>query len=221
MRWILILVLLVSCGRPLTEAEVEFVEDVHGGEVDVERVRFHNKAPVRGYITTVPVRPRLTCSERISPPLEGKTFEAVPAAVALGNHIHYNKDYYLEDYLPGYPKKLYLYQAMLVAHEITHVWQWQHRKETGYHPFKAAREHQILEDPYLFDPDEERDFLSFGYEQQASIVGEYVCCAALDPTAPRTERMKRMISKAFPIGELPVKEVYVGWKDVQTKGICR
>ena len=38
-----------------------------------------------------------------------------------------------------------LSEAMLLAHEMTHVWQWQNRKRTGYHPLRAAAEQRQFE----------------------------------------------------------------------------
>ena len=44
------------------------------------------------------------------------------------------------------------------------------------------------EDPYLFDERADRRFLEYGYEAQASLVEEYVCCRALDPSGGRGPR---------------------------------
>ena len=112
---------------------------------------------------------------------------------------------------------------MLLARELTHAWQWQNRKVTGYNPLRAAAEHGTRADPYLFDLTSNADFLSFGYEQQGSIIEEYVCCRALAPRARRTRRLHDMISGAMPVSELPQSreaDVYLPWKDVQIRGIC-
>ena len=193
---ILMVLLVASCGRPLTEAEKDFAARLHGDTLDTSRVRLAKTGPVKTYEVTRAVRPRVTCGERIFPPPKTMAVTGAYSAVALFHRVYINPDYYLEDYAPDYPNRLYLYQAMFLAHELTHVWQWQNRKVTGYNPIKAAREHQVSEDPYLFDPDVERDFLEFGYEQQGKIVEEYVCCAVLDPDAEVAPRRKRRAAAA-------------------------
>ena len=113
---------------------------------------------------------------------------------------------------------------MLFAHELTHVWQWQNRTETGYTPLRAAFEHDGARDPYLFDIGNAASFADFGFEQQGAIVEEYVCCRALDPTAPRTARLHALISEQMPVAPLPQSRPFaVGlpWKGVQLQGICR
>jgi hypothetical protein len=113
---------------------------------------------------------------------------------------------------------------MLLAHELTHVWQWQHRDRTGYHPFRAAAEHVRSDDPYLFE-EQTADFLSFGFEQQGAIMEEYVCCAVLDPAAPRTARLRAMLAEEIPMGDLDAalgtSEVVIPWAGAETEGICR
>jgi hypothetical protein len=148
-----------------------------------------------------------------------------PAAMTLFNKVLFSKNWYTNNYLPAFPKRLYLIEAMLIAHELTHVWQWQNRKRTGYHPLRAAAEHSNSDDPYLFDLNEAPDFLNYGYEQQGAIVEEYVCCRALDPAAPRTKRLHAMLKGAFPVANLPRDgksewDVYLPWKDAEVRGIC-
>jgi hypothetical protein len=142
--------------------------------------------------------------------------------VVLHNRVFFARDWYEENFLPDYPEVMHLAHAMLLAHEITHVWQWQNRAETGYSPLRSVAEHTRSPDPYLFDVGTGADFLDYGYEQQASIVEEYVCCATLDPDAPRTRRMAAMLRGAFPLGRLPIPDrVILPWTGAETTGICR
>jgi hypothetical protein len=88
---------------------------------------------------------------------------------------------------------------------------------TGYHPFRAFSEHVRIEDPYLFDPQDDRRFLDYGYEVQASLVEEYVCCRAVDPRGARTARLERLIGQVMPVTPLQsradaVTEV-IPWED--------
>lgn len=224
LRTLLILLLLTGCGRKLTDTEMAFAGRIHGDSIDLKRVRLVDGAPVGSVTFKRKARPRVTCRERILPPAKEEIVTTKPAAVTLFNKVYFSDDWYAENYLPAYPDRLYLIEAMLLAHELTHVWQWQNRARTGYHPLRAAAEHGQTDDPYLFDLDGAPEFLSYGYEQQGSIVEEYVCCRALDPDAPRTRRLHDMLKNAFPVSDLPrspESDVYMPWKGAQPRGICR
>ena len=220
---LLVFVALASCGRPLTPNERAFAAKIHGSGLDADRVRLARGALVGSVTFKRQPRPRVTCRERIVPPPKGDIVTARPAAVALFNRVHFTQQWFLEDYQPHYPERLYLIEAMLLAHELTHVWQWQNREVTGYHPLRAAAEHKPGGDPYLFDLDRSRNFLDYGFEQQGGIVEEYVCCRALAPEAARTKRLHTMLSEAFPVSRLPdarEHDVVLPWKDAELQGIC-
>ncbi|THH37337.1 hypothetical protein E4Z66_10510 [Aliishimia ponticola] len=222
-RAFLCLLLLAACtGRPLTESEKSFVATLHGESLDISRVRLVDGAPTRAVTFRRAPRPRTTCRENILPPPTGDIVTAKPAAVTLFNRVLFDKDWYLDDYLPDYPDEMGLIAAMLLAHELTHVWQWQNRKLTGYHPLKAAAEHSA-EDPYLFDLSRAPKFLDYGYEQQGAIVEEYVCCRALAPQAGRTKRLHGMISDVMPLSPLPQSRAHavrLPWRGAELRGIC-
>jgi hypothetical protein len=224
LRACLILLLVASCGRPLTETERAFALTIHGDAIDLDRVRLVRGALVGSVTFRRPARPRVTCRERILPPPTTDFVTASPAAVVLFNRIHFTRDWYIDNYMPRYPERLYLIEAMLLAHEMTHVWQWQNRATTGYHPLRAASEHSSSPDPYLFDLTDTPKFLDYGYEQQGSIVEEYVCCRALAPDAARTRRLHDMLSAAFPVSRLPgsgrENDVVLPWKGAELNGIC-
>ena len=219
-----LLAVLAGCGRPLTEGEMAFAETLQGGNMDLQRVRLVHGAPVGSVTFHRKPRPAVTCRERIVPPETEAVITTRPAAVTLFNRIFFSRDWYLDDYAPGYPDRLYLAEAMLLAHELTHVWQWQNRARTGYSPFSAVAEHRAADDPYLFDLGGTAEFQSFGYEQQGAIVEEYVCCRALAPQAARTRRLHDMLSKEFPMRPVPENgresDVYIPWKDAELAGIC-
>ena len=226
MRFLLIasLIVLSACGRPMTDNEIAFARTLHGDTLEAERVRIVKGAPTRAVTFRREPRPRTTCRERIFPPATTEIVTSKPAALAAYNHLMFDKDWYLDDYLPDYPDRIGLVAAMLFAHEVLHAWQWQNRSDTGYSPWRAAFEHRNLSDPYLFELDENPQFNDFGFEQQGSIMEEYVCCRALDPTAPRTERLHALISQAMPVQPLPQGRPYaVGlpWDGVKVEGICR
>lgn len=211
----------MSCTRPLSEAERAYATQLFGGTADPDIVRFHDGALVGKVTYQRRKRPRLACRERIWPEPKTETVTVGPAAVTLYNKVFFARDFYSDDYLHGAPNRIYLFAAMLFAHELTHVWQWQNRDRTGYAPLKAAREHDFKEDPYLYDISTQTRFLDYAYEQQASIVEEYVCCATLDPAAPRTKRLRELLQGAFPVGRLPIpREVVLPWDGARTRGIC-
>ncbi len=216
--------LLASCGRPLTKTEQAFASSIHGDSLAIDRVRLVEGAPVTAITFRREPRPRKACRERILPPVKADVVTSKPAAVALFNRIYFTKDWYLENYLQEFPERVNLIAAMLLAHELTHVWQWQNRETTGYHPLRAAAEHGPNNDPYLFDLEVSPDFLGYGYEQQGAIVEEYVCCRALAPDAPRTQRLHDMLGKYFDIAPLPKNgresDVHMPWAGAKVQGIC-
>ena len=225
MRMILCLLLLAACGRSLTPNEAVLARALHGDQIDPARIRLIDGNPGGAVTYTRPIRPRLTCSERIWPPSRGERVTVSPGATVLFQSVLVREELFRDDFMAGYPEVVDLADVMLIAHELTHVWQWQNRARTGYHPLRAAREHSSTPDPYLFDPDNAGVFLDYGYEQQGAIVEEYVCCHLLDPTAPRTARLRDMIGAAMPIERLQSvldpKAVRLPWEGAQTTGICR
>jgi hypothetical protein len=220
---LLILLILTSCGRVMTVQERAFIQTIHGDSINMDRVRLHDGAPTRAVTFRFEPRPRTTCRELILPPPTGDVITAKPAAVALYNTVLFDRDWYLDDYLPEYPDRMNLIAAMLFAHELTHVWQWQNRARTGYSPLRAASEHGDGRDPYLFEIGTDPQFSDFGYEQQGSIVEEFVCCRALAPQAPRTKRLHALISQVMPVAPLPQSresDVLLPWDGVKLRGIC-
>ncbi|SDN45508.1 hypothetical protein SAMN05216196_101589 [Lutimaribacter pacificus] len=219
------LLFLAACGRPMTENEIAFARAIHGGQVDPARVRFHNGLIAGAFTYRRPVRPRLTCMERIFPPPGGETVTVSPGAAVAFNRAFYRRDLYRDDFMADFPERIDLLNAMLMAHEMVHVWQWQNRGRTGYHPLKGMGEHAGNPDPYLFELDTRTRFLDHGYEQQGAIVEEYVCCRLLDPQAPRTGRLRAMIGAEMPVGNLDAAigrpQVILPWPGAQTRGICR
>lgn len=220
---LLLLMIPAACGRPLTQNERAFLDTIHGDTLNMDRVRLHNGAPTRAVVFKRKPRPRTTCRELILPPAKEEIVISKPAAVALYNRVLFDKDWFLDDYLPEYPDTVGLIAAMLFAHELTHVWQWQNRARTGYSPLLAASEHGGGADPYLFDINGTPKFGDFGFEQQGSIVEEFVCCRALAPQAPRTKRLHALIAQVMPVAPLPQSRqsnVKLPWDGVTLRAIC-
>jgi hypothetical protein len=217
--------LLGACSaRTLTETERDFAASVVGDAVDLDRVTVHRGAVSALVPTSVPVRPRTTCRERLYPP-RAERVPGVFAAFVLGERMFFGHDVWAEDFTPDYPQRLDLRDAMRLAHELVHVWQWQGRRATGYSPFLAAFEHIEADDPYLLEFDGGRAFLDYGWEQQGILVEEFVCCRALDPTAPRTRDLHHLVDSVFPgaltESAVPRAGIAVPHPEIETAGICR
>jgi hypothetical protein len=217
--------LLSACAsRPLTEAERDFAGTVMAGALDLDEVTVVRGAVSAALPTTVPPRPRTTCSERLRPPRDGRV-PGVFSAFVVGDRMFFSRRSWKPDLMAGYPDRLVLDEAMRLAHELTHVWQWQARSQTGYFPHLAFFEHVESDDPYLTEIDPGLGFLDYGWEQQGTIVEEFVCCRTLDPEAPRTEELHRLVSQVFPgaarRGEVRLADVELPWDGAEPQGICR
>jgi len=211
-----------ACGRALNPAEIALAESLFGPTLDPAQVRLIRSGIVGATWRTYPTRPRATCRERIAPPRSEPTFVARPAAIALWNRVHFRADVALADYVARTEAGPNLAAAMFLAHELTHVWQWQNRARTGYTPWRAATEHVGAADPYLFDDTRAPGFLDYGYEQQASLVEEYLCCRTLDPAGARTARLDALLREVLPLPPLPAapQPARLPWTGAETRGIC-
>jgi len=216
------LLLLAACGRALTGSETELAASLFGPTLDPAPVRLVSNGLVGATYRTYPVRPRLTCRERIAPPRDEPTFVARPAAIALWQRVQFRPDVFLADYAARRDGALNLAAAMFLAHELTHVWQWQNRDLTGYTPWRAATEHFGAADPYLFEAGADAGFLDYGYEQQATMVEEYLCCRTLDPQGARTARLDGLLRDVLPLPPLPAapEPARLPWAGAETRGIC-
>ena len=221
---LLLLALLAACGRPLTPAETAFLAPIHGATLDAARVRLHANPAVGLFPITYDARPRITCREKIAPPATRARITARTAGIVLFERLLLNPVYAFPDFAAPLPTDrgpaLDLGAAMFLAHEMTHVWQWQNRDLTGYHPRRAFAEQVLIDDPYLFETDG-APFLSYGYEQQASLVEEYLCCATLDPGGARTARLHAMLRPVLPVAPPDAfpRRVIVYW-GADLDGIC-
>jgi len=227
MRVILACVLLLvvaACGRPLTEAEAAYMADLQGPGFDPAPVRIARNPLIGMIVQRYPARPQTTCRERVGPPPATAIVEGRTGGLVLFNTLHVREDMLVPDYTLMPDGRRHLYAAMFFAHEMTHVWQWQNRAVTGYHPLRAFREHAVLDDPYLFDTRADRRFLDYGFEAQASLVEEYVCCRVLDPQGARTARLEALIAQAMPVtpwrDRADAVETFLPWDGIEPRGMC-
>ncbi len=213
--------ILAACGRPLAEAELAVAEGLFGGSLDTAKVRLVENPLIGLRSFDYPARPRTTCRESILPPDDAPRFTARAAGMVLWHHIHIRPDLMRDDFARRRDGAVDLGAAMFIAHELTHVWQWQNRALTGYSPLRGGMEHFAGADPYLFNPATEARFLDFGYEQQASLVEEFICCQALDPEGARTARLHALLAEVMPAPMLSLPaDIRLPWPEAPRRGIC-
>ena len=196
----LLFLALAACGRPMTQMEEQFAKDVFGPTLDTSKVVVGQGAGLRPPMKTrVSKVVTVHGTERscIRTPQPGRVY-APTKAFAFKNKVHFDTGLYSSDMVLDWPNRLRLPQALIFAHELTHVWQWQNRARTGYTPWRAAAESLRLADPY-FAPPGAAAFFSFGYEQQAAIVEDYLCFAFANPHHPRRYELREILAPVFPV----------------------
>lgn len=199
MRFVLLFLVLSACGRGLTPAEETLMGGLMGDSLETRDIRLLEAGFIGMTTRRYPARPQVACRERIAPPPSGPTIQTRTAGAVAWTHVLTNPDWTIPDYAGGYPERINLVGAMFFAHEMVHVWQWQNRQITGYSPFRGLAEHRPGVDPYLFDPTQDIEFLAMGYEQQAALVEEFICCRTLAPGAARTQRLHRVLAQVMPV----------------------
>ena len=198
--------LLTACARPLTQGETRLAQDIFGPTLDTGAVRVTQglglapppekttgAAPI---LLTEGLRPGL-CARNAPQASTGP-----PPAWAIYNRMHFIDGLYRTDMSEGWPEGALFPQALVFAHELVHVWQWQNRKLTGYRPARAAFESLITMNPYFYVPGEGGTFLDFGYEQQAALLEDYLCHALYDPQNPRRAELRGILAPYFPLAGL-------------------
>ena len=200
------LLMLAACsGRPLSTGERNLAADFFGDSLDAGKVRvksgFRGAPPVQDpplpeKIEPIETRPGICDRTGPSAP------EGPPPAWALYNTVHFAKDYYRTDLAPGWPDQILIPQSFIFTHELLHVWQWQNRKLTGYRPAKAGLESVFNLDPYFYVPAEGEGFLKYGFEQQASLMEDYMCYGLFDPANPRRAKIRTILEPYFPMNRV-------------------
>jgi len=194
-----------GCSRGLSPGEQALARNIFGDDLQLDKVRvisgfglapLPDARPAETAPATLGPRPGV-CDRNAPTPRTGP-----PPAMALFQQINFSGQYYSPDTAPRWPAGVQLPQALLMAHELTHVWQWQNRTRTGYWPGRAALENVLNTDPYFYSPAAGTTFFGFGYEQQAALVEDYLCFVLFDPTAPRRGEVHDILAPVFPIHTL-------------------
>jgi hypothetical protein len=199
---------LAACARPLTENERRFAADIIGPALDTSSVRI-----ARGF---TPLPPAAAAPDRddLYPVVDENTVTGLcersapqprsgpPPGWVLWNRVYFSREFYRVDLAPDWPRAARFPQALVLAHELVHVWQWQQRRITGYRPARGALESVMNMDPYFYVPGPDATFLKFGYEQQAALLEDYLCHALYDPAAPRRAELRPLLAPYFPLDRL-------------------
>ncbi|NNE79561.1 MAG: hypothetical protein HKN18_04730 [Silicimonas sp.] len=201
-RWLGVLaglVVLGACNRPLTPAEDKFAADLFGPSLDRSKVSVAQGIGITPlYRTKVARITRVQGTGQACVRTPQPRGAQPPQAFAFRNRVHFESGLYSSDMVINWPDQLRVPQALVLAHELTHVWQWQNRDRTGYSPFRAVAESWRLADPYYSGPGEAA-FFSLGYEQQAAIVEDYVCFTFANPGHPRRQELRAILAPVFPV----------------------
>ncbi|MBV7408677.1 hypothetical protein [Maritimibacter sp. DP1N21-5] len=207
---LLSLVLAVSgCARSLTVNEQVFAKNLFGDTLDTSEVIVTaglgviplpmkpKPEPVSAGSEPAPVvkAPDDLCVRRPSPRREWNW----PAAFVLDSNIFFSFKYYPHDAFEGLPETAKFPSSILMAHELVHVWQWQNRETTGYTPFLSGGESIRSRDPYFFTTEGRPEFLTYGFEQQAAIVEDFVCYALFDPLDPVLDDLAAILRPVLPV----------------------
>lgn len=204
---------LSGCTRALTDNEVDFANALFGDTIDADEIEVLAGAGITPLPYETPQQKAAKAEAAKQPPR--KAPEGIcdrkpsprkyawnwPAAFVIENNVYVAYRWYLKDMYAGLDEgRVPFPQALLMTHELVHVWQWQNRALTEYTPEKSGAESVKSRDPYYWVSEEGREFLSYGYEQQAAIIEDFVCYALLDPGNPRLAETAAIIEPVLPVG---------------------
>ena len=194
---------VTACSRDMTDGEIAYGQQVFTRDLDFEVVRFSgNERNAQRKATRqleseaeqlAGTQPKDAGSEKllsILPSLFGAD------AMAIANTVYYDSDVYS----PDFSKSAYDSDRWLMAHELTHVWQWQNRAKTGYSFTKVVSEHLKYGDAvYDYKLVNGKKFTEYRFEQQGEIVECYMKLRQLSPDSPLTIRHEKLIRAEFPL----------------------
>ena len=204
MRWTAIagLILVAACARPLTEAEAKFAQDLFGPSLDTSQVTIAQGLGLFPLYKTVPTKVTvLNGTDKACVRTPQPRGAQPPQAFAFRNRMHFDSELYSSNMALGWPERLRFPNAIILAHELTHVWQWQNREVTGYTAMRALKESWHIADPYFSASTDAPVFFAFGYEQQAAIVEDFVCFSVANPTHPRHDELKETLAPVLPVDQ--------------------
>ncbi|MXQ08883.1 hypothetical protein GQ651_13575 [Alphaproteobacteria bacterium GH1-50] len=198
--FVFLLLILAACSRPLTENEEAFARDLFGETLDTDQVTVTQGLGLAPLYRTLPSSVKvLRGTDRACLRTPQPRGAQPPQAFALHNRVSFDSQLYSSDMARAWPQALRFPQALVLAHELTHVWQWQNREMTGYTPARAVAESFRLADPYYSGDATRAPFLTLGYEQQAAVVEDFVCFTVANPDHPRRTVLREALEPFFPV----------------------
>jgi len=200
---------LVACARPLSETEVEMSKIVFGDSLATEKIRVRagvgalplpktEPMPQYGPRRAAQKLPEGVC-DRVAQPNRKLSF---PAGFVLWNQVFLSHKFYRDDMFEGWPESVPMPHALLMLHELVHVWQWQTRARTGYTPSRSGAESLQPGDPYYWPGRKRGAYLSYNFEAQAAMVEDYMCMTLFDPTNPKRAELRALIEPVIPVSGL-------------------
>jgi hypothetical protein len=203
----LTLLALSACARPLSSTETMVAKSLFGDTLDTSTVT------VTAGVGALPLPQARTAagpamSEARAAPDDlcvrkrsTRRYWTWPAAFVLWDDIFFSYDFYLADTFRGFPESVPYPSALIMAHELVHVWQWQNRARTGYSVQGSAGETVETVDPYWFVAERDAEFLTYGYEQQGAIMQDFVCHALFDAEDPKLDELAAILRPVLPVDE--------------------
>ncbi len=192
-----------ACTRPLSDNETRVAGALFGNTLNTDAVR------VTAGVGLWPLpreEPRATAGGPSAPPpglcerrRSTKRHISWPAAFVLRNTVYFKPSLYTADAFAGLPESAPWPGAVLMAHELVHVWQYQNRARTHYSAITSAGESVEHVDPYWFEIDPKAEFLSYGYEQQGAMVQDFTCYALFDRKNPRLRELAALLRPVLPV----------------------
>jgi hypothetical protein len=203
-----------SCTRSLTDNEAAFTHALCGDTIDTDAIEVLAGAGITPLPYVTPQQKAARAEAAKAPPRKAPEDICVrkpsprkyawswPAAFVLENNVYLAYRYYAKDAFAGvYDGRVPYPQTLLMAHELVHVWQWQNRELTDYTPEKSGSESVKSRDPYYWVGEAGREFLSYGYEQQAAIIEDFVCYALLDPEDAKLGEIADILRPVLPVDQ--------------------
>jgi len=204
---LLALLLLAACSRGLTPAETEVAQSLFGETLDPGRVRIMAGIGVTPLPQPEPVAVVAAAEAAPVDPPPGlcerhpstRRYWTWPAAFTLYDKIYFSYKYYASDAFGGFPDSVTFPASLILLHELVHVWQWQNVERTAYTIQASAGETIDHVDPYWWVSEAGRDFLSYGYEQQAAIIEDFACYALFARDDPKLDELSTLLRPVLPV----------------------
>jgi len=199
----LVLLSVAACSRQMTDGEIAYTEGIITQGVDFGEVRFSGQEK-QGIQKAERILAQEVLGASASEESVDRLISGLPSlfgadAFVIGNTVYFDSDVYSSDFSTSTIDS----DRWLMAHELTHVWQWQNRDVTGYTFAKVVSEHlNYGDDVYEYTLAQGKKFTEYRFEQQGAIVQCFAMLRQLMPSDPLTVRHESLIRSEFPLDAL-------------------